>query len=530
MNYWIEQAVFYHIYPLGFFGAPLKNQENGVQHRILKLKEWISHLKSLNINAIYLGPIFSSSEHGYDTKDYYKIDERLGTAEDFKEICDLLHKNNIKIVLDGVFNHVGREFWAFKDVLEKKEASKYIDWFSNINFHQSTPYQDPFSYDCWEGHYNLVKLNLNNSQVVEHLINAVDMWIEVFDIDGIRLDAANCIEPQFFVKLKQFTQEKKHDFWLMGEIIHGDYSRWVNKEMLDSVTNYEVYKGIYSSHNDKNYFEIAHSFQRLYGNGGLYQNFLTYNFVDNHDVNRIISNLRDSRDIFNVYTMLYLAPGIPSIYYGSEWGIEGKRTNTSDEMLRPCLDLKQWVDKYPSLVQHISFLGYLKNNVSALHGNEYEALVIRNQQLVFHRYHKDSHIYAVFNCGEEDYELSFSVQEYYVWYDLLNRNEYHIEDGKIHVKVSAKNSIILCNSFINGNSMDEVNEHDIEKKLGVYQHYKGKQYRVLGFAKHSETLEEYVMYQQLYGDESYWIRPSSMFFEEVETNGKKVRRFQWMKD
>ena len=163
MTHWIKQAQFYHIYPLGFCGAPqYASEEKETAHRIKKIISWIEHLKAMHINALYLGPIFSSFEHGYDTSDYRLLDHRLGTNEDMMEVADALHENGIRLVLDGVFNHVGREFWAFQDLLEKGEASPYKDWFHHVNFHGSSPYGDPFSYDSWEGHYNLVKLNLKN--------------------------------------------------------------------------------------------------------------------------------------------------------------------------------------------------------------------------------------------------------------------------------------------------------------------------------------------------------------------------------
>lgn len=534
MSNWIEKAVFYQIYPLGFCGAPKYNNENEVKHRILKILEWIPHLKEMNVNAIYLGPVFSSSEHGYDTKDYYHIDERLGSDEDFKTVCDELHKNGIRIVLDGVFNHVGREFWAFKDVLSYKEQSVYKDWFSNLHFYGSTPYNDPFTYDSWEGHYNLVKLNLRNPDVVKHLLDAVSMWIDYFGIDGLRLDAADCVDPEFFEKLNSLTKGKKHDFWLMGEIIHGDYSRWARKGMLDSTTNYEVYKGLYSSHNDQNYFEIAHSFNRLFGNGGLYKAFMTYNFVDNHDVHRIMSNLKDKRDIFNVYTMLYCAPGMPSVYYGSEWGMEARRTNTSDDMLRPCLELNEHRGSNPQLFQHLAHLGSIRENIKAFYGNEYESTVIRNKQLVFHRFHDNSHVYAVFNCAENDEEITFKANESEIWYDLISGKTFKSDNGNLTIRIPSKKAFVLCNETLNKEIeiKDIENKHDeeivIEKRIGVYEHFKGNRYRVLGFAKHSETLEEYVMYQQLYGDESYWVRPSNMFFEIIERDGRKFPRFKFI--
>lgn len=292
---WYENAVMYHIYPLGFCGAPKHNEGGEPVNRLEKVLDWIPHLKELGVDAVYFGPVFESVEHGYDTTDYRVIDRRLGTNEMFAHICDELHKNGIRVILDGVFNHVGRNFWAFKDVQEKGQASEYCDWFAGLNFGGQSPCGDNFWYEGWNGYYNLVKLNLRNWHVCDYLIDAVKLWMDEFHIDGIRFDAADCVDFDFFRRIHNFCKERNPEFWLMGEIIHGDYKRWANPEMLDSVTNYECYKGIYSSHNDKNYFEINYSINRQFGNGGIYQGIALYNFVDNHDVNRLASTLSDQR-------------------------------------------------------------------------------------------------------------------------------------------------------------------------------------------------------------------------------------------
>ena len=321
---WYENAVMYHIYPLGFCGAPKFNEGGEPVNRLEKVLDWIPHLKELGVDAVYFGPVFESVEHGYDTTDYRVIDRRLGTNEMFAHICDELHKNGIRVILDGVFNHVGRNFWAFRDVQEKGQASEYCDWFAGLNFGGQSPCGDNFWYEGWNGYYNLVKLNLRNWHVCDYLIDAVGMWMDEFHIDGIRFDAADCVDFDFFRRIHNFCKERNPEFWLMGEIIHGDYKRWANPEMLDSVTNYECYKGIYSSHNDKNYFEINYSINRQFGNGGIYQGTALYNFVDNHDVNRLASTLVDQRYLPLCYTLLYCMPGIPSIYYGSEYGVMGR--------------------------------------------------------------------------------------------------------------------------------------------------------------------------------------------------------------
>jgi glycosidase len=294
MGNWIHSANIYHIYSLNFCGAEKfrKDFSGSDRGRILKVLEWIPHIRNSNFNAVLFAPIFESTEHGYDTADYFKIDARLGSNEDFKTVAKALKEAGIRIILDGVFNHVGRDFFAFADLCEKGWSSEYKDWFAGINFDGRSPYGDNFSYEGWSGHYNLVKLNLYNDSVVNHIFTAVKMWVDEWGIDGIRFDAADCLTDDFIKRFRRFAKSSfGEDFWLMGEIIHGNYARWANPEMFDSVTNYQCHKGIYSSHNDKNYFEIAHSIEQQrsqYGNS-LY----LYNFVDNHDVVRIASVLKN---------------------------------------------------------------------------------------------------------------------------------------------------------------------------------------------------------------------------------------------
>ncbi len=404
MSGWIDSAVFYHIYPLGFCGAPHTNDDGETVSRILKVIDWIPHLKEMNINAVYFGPVFESAEHGYDTTDYTKIDRRLGTNADFAKVCAALHENGIRVVLDGVFNHVGRKFWAFRDIQEKGASSPYCGWFSNLNFGGSSPMGDNFWYEGWEGHYNLVKLNLKNPDVVNHIFSAIDGWVSEFGIDGIRFDVAYCLDFDFLRAVHNHCKSKYNDFWLLGEVVHGDYSRWANNEMLDSVTNYECYKGLYSSINDKNYFEIAHSIRRLIGDGGIVADRKLYNFVDNHDVDRVASRLTKSESIYNLYTLLFTMPGCPSVYYGSEWALADKKDG-SDYPLRPCLEL----DKMPAhpLVKHISMLAKAKQTYGALQNGRIEQIHLGNREFAFKRTGGGADVFVLLNINDSEYIFNF---------------------------------------------------------------------------------------------------------------------------
>ena len=441
MKNWVNESVFYHIYPLGFCGAPQFNKdEEKVVPRIKKVIEWIPHLKELGINAIYFGPLFESTEHGYDTADYAVIDKRLGANEDFKEVCEKLHENNIKVVVDGVFNHVGRDFWAFKDVIENRQNSKYCSWFQNLNFGGSSPMGDPFWYEGWEGHYNLVKLNLNNPELKKHLFSTIEMWMNEFKIDGIRFDVAYCMDENFFREVNAFCKPKKEDFWLMGEMVHGDYAKITKPGMLDSVTNYECYKGLYSSHNDKNYFEIAHSLNRQFARGGIYENIYTYNFVDNHDVNRVASVINNKKYLDNVYTTLFAMPGTPSIYYGSEWALEGTKSNGSDAGLRPCIELDK-MDKDSELLKHISNLCRVRAKSEAMQYGKYEAVNIKNQQLVISRTSENEKIFILLNLADKPEVISFNTDGKSEFEELLTDKKVKITNG--NVEVPAFSAMIL---------------------------------------------------------------------------------------
>lgn len=542
---WINDAVFYNIYPLGFCGAPKQN-DGVLAYRLDKIYDWIPHFKSLGVNAIVFNPVFESSKHGYDTIDYRKIDCRLGDNKSFKKICDTLHENGIRILLDGVFNHVGRDFFAFKDIQQNGMNSVYCDWFHNIDFSRKSPKGDNFSYEGWAGHYDLVKLNLQNDVVTSHLLDAVKFWIDEFDIDGLRLDAADCVDLEFFKKLRHTCKSTKPDFWLYGEITSGDYNRWANENTLDSVTNYEVYKAYYSCHNDRNYFEFAHSLERQYGPYGIYKNLYMYNFVDNHDVNRLASTIKDKTLQKNAYTLMFTMPGAPSIYYGSEFGIEGKRTAHCDYDLRPCIDIDSIKNPDNDLLNHIKKLSKIKHSLDALKTGTYKNETIQLDHLCYSMKSENQSVFVLLNQSDEVKEIGFNTGFSGVLIDVLNDNTKYGCDQYVNIKVQPKSSMVLVASdgefsidFTTMNQDKTTVSDKVEKTenkecekleiqeitLGKYRHFKGNEYEVVGFAKDSETTEKVVIYKALYGDQELWVRPYEMFREIIERDGKKIRRF-----
>ncbi len=447
MGKWYEEAVFYHMYPIGMSGAPRHNDEEEIVHRFLKLEEWLPYIADLGCTAIYIGPLFESSSHGYDTKDYKLVDRRLGDNEDFARFVKKAHEQNLKIVVDGVFNHTGREFFAFRDIQQNREQSPYCGWYKGLNFGWNNPYNDGFSYEAWRNCFELVNLNLQNPQVRSYLLDVIGFWIDEFDIDGIRLDCADCLDFSFMEEMRSFTDSKKEDFWLMGEVIHGDYSRYIGEHMLNSVTNYELHKGLYSGHNDHNYFEIAHTIRREFdSNGGIYRGMRLYSFVDNHDVDRIASKLNVPEHIFPVYTLLYTLPGIPSIYYGSEWGIQGRKEGGNDDPLRPAVDLQEVMREKPGeqLVAWIQKLGEIHREYPACIYGRYQELLLTNRQYAFSRLQEDHGILVAVN--NDDQEVQIEVREPLAgktYRDLINDETVTAQNGVLKLRLKPGGSCIL---------------------------------------------------------------------------------------
>lgn len=403
---WAYESVFYQIYPLGFCGAPFEN-DGVLTPRIRKVIDWIPHIQSLGANAIYFSPVFESDTHGYNTRDYTKLDCRLGTNEDFKEVCKALHEAGIKVVLDGVFNHVGRGFWAFQDVLANRENSRYKDWFARIAFDGNSNYNDGLWYEGWEGNYDLVKLNLRNEEVIQHIFSCIQGWVDEFDIDGLRLDVCYCLDRDFLKRLRGLANQIKPDFLLLGELLHGDYNQFVNDEMCHSATNYECYKGLYSSFNSMNMFEIIHSLMRQFGpeQWTLYKGKHLLSFVDNHDVSRIASTLTNERHLPLIYALAFGMPGMPCVYYGSEWGAKAHK-NEGDPALRACFDapieneLSDWISK----------LAAAKKNSTALNYGTFKSLVLTNKQCIFERECDNERVLVAINADENAYTAHFDAR------------------------------------------------------------------------------------------------------------------------
>lgn len=394
------KTCFYHLFPLGACGSPHQNDFiSQPESRILKILGWLDHIQSLGCNAILLGPVFESSTHGYDTADYFMVDRRLGTNADLAQLSQAIHERGMSLILDGVFNHVGRDFWAFKDLQTHGGASAYAGWFSGLRFGRQSPYGDAFDYDCWQGNHDLVKLNLENPAVQKHLFEAIGSWKHVFQIDGLRLDAADVLDKKFIRLLKSFCKEMDPDFWLMAEVIHGDYTQWVNPQMADASTSYELYKSGWSSFNDHNFFELGYSLTRQFGEGGVYKGLKTqYNFLDNHDVSRIASALKNPAHLEVLYLLLFCEPGIPSIYYGSEFRLAAKKSE-NDWELRPEFNLRSLLEigTQQELRQEIAHFAQMRAALPALQSGDCKVRLTSLGQIAFTRSLEGQTVLIAFN-------------------------------------------------------------------------------------------------------------------------------------
>ena len=446
---WYESAVFYHIYPLGMCGVEKHRgeyEENGEPRRhFAQMEKLIPHMKRLGITALYIGPCFESEGHGYETIDYYKVDARLGDNAMFRHFVDACHAAQIKVVVDGVFNHSGRRFFAFEELRKHREGSPYRDWYCNVNFGGNNEFNDCFSYEAWHGYNILPRLNLWNRAVRDYLLDVIRFWVKEFDIDGIRLDCADVLNFDFMKEMRQLANTVKPEFWLMGEVIHGDYSRWVNRDVLHSVTNYELHKGLYSGHNDHNYFEIAHTIRRLFGDGGLVREGKLYTFVENHDVNRLINKVKDPAHMKNIYLIAYTLPGIPSIYYGGEFRLSGVQANGSDDAIRPALSIADYAalsEKEKDFVEFLEMLGRAKEELAALSVGSYEERLLTNRQFAYARVWNEQTVIVAANNDENPARVDIRAQDgEYV--DYMTGQKYSCGNGKLSVELAAHSGVIL---------------------------------------------------------------------------------------
>ena len=319
---WVDHLIGWHVYPLGFVGASTRLESQEVSHRLAHLEAWLDHAVALGCSGLALGPVFSSASHGYDTLDYFTIDPRLGDDDDFDHLLQAAHARGLSVLLDGVFNHVSRRNRIVQDAQSAgpdSDAGRMVRWCAG-------------RLDVFEGHSDLVALNHDNPAVREHVTRIMNYWCGR-GVDGWRLDAAYSVNPEFWAAVLPPVREKHPDVWIFGEVIHGDYAGIVRASGMDSVTQYELWKGIWSSIESRNFFELDHALGR---HNEFSDVFTPVTFVGNHDVTRIASRVGQDGAVLAT-AILATIGGIPLIYYGDELASRGVKEERfgGDDDIRP---------------------------------------------------------------------------------------------------------------------------------------------------------------------------------------------------
>lgn len=391
MTGWVEHAIWWHVYPLGFVGAhPADSVPAADEHRLRRLVGWLDHARELGASGLALGPIFSSRTHGYDTTDHYRIDPRLGDDSDFDELIAEARERGLRVLLDGVFNHVGTDFARYAD----GDAA----WFR----------QRDNGFETFEGHDGLIALNHDNPAVVDYVVDVMTHWLRR-GADGWRLDAAYAVSPRFWRAVLPRVREEFEDAWIVGEMIHGDYAGVVKAASFDSVTQYELWKAIWSSLNDGNFFELDHALRR---HDEFLDTFVPLTFVGNHDVTRIASRLDDVRHVEHALVVLFTIAGTPSVYAGDEWAYRGVKEERfgGDDAVRP---------EFPASPQEATPLGHdefrlhqhligLRRRNPWLYSATTTALRLTNDQYLYRVSHGDDALIVALNIADEPMPITLS--------------------------------------------------------------------------------------------------------------------------
>ncbi|WP_076866372.1 alpha-amylase family glycosyl hydrolase [Bradyrhizobium mercantei] len=397
MSNWIEHAVWWHVYPLGFVGAEREAGAcAGVAHRLEHLVRWLDYAVELGVSGILLGPIFASSTHGYDTIDHFLIDRRLGDDADFDAFVEAARRRGLRIILDGVFNHVGRDSPHFLRAITGGPRSSDASW-----FHLTWP-PDGKEPDCavFEGHHQLVTLNHHEPAVVDYVIRVMNHWLDR-GADGWRLDAAYAVPRQFWQRVLPAVRAQHPDAYVFGEVIHGDYAGFVDETGVDAVTQYELWKAIWSALNDRNLHELAWALAR---HNAMIDRFVPQTFIGNHDVTRIASQLLDERHIPHALVILMTCGGTPSIYAGDEQAFRGikERRAGGDDAIRPAFpvapaELASFGWRVYRL--HQELIG-LRRRHPWLHRAKSRMIELRNTDLVFEAFDNGNRLWVALNLAD----------------------------------------------------------------------------------------------------------------------------------
>ena len=400
MPSWIEHAVFWHLYPLGFTGAPIRpDADMPLEHRLDHLLEWLDYAVELGASVLLLGPIFASATHGYDTTDHFRIDPRLGDENDFDRLIVEARARGLRVVLDGVFNHVGRSHPFVRDVLERGASSPKASWF------RSTPEGELATF---EGHHGLVALNGVNPAVEDYVRTVMLRWLDR-GASGWRLDAAYAMAPEFWARVLPGVRERHPDAFIFAEMIHGDYAGFVQTSGVDSMTQYELWKAIWSALNDHNFFELSWALDR---HNGFLDHFIPQTFVGNHDVTRLASCLEDAGALEQALAVLFTVGGIPSVYAGDEQAFHGVKTEGEggDDAVRPAFpDSPQglWPDGWTVYRRHQELIGVRRRHPWLVRAHT-KVLRLENTRLLLELAHDERRLFLALNL---DGPASFAVPE-----------------------------------------------------------------------------------------------------------------------
>jgi cyclomaltodextrinase / maltogenic alpha-amylase / neopullulanase len=397
---WVEDQVWWQIYPLGFVGAePATADGAAMRHRLGRLLAWLDYAVELGASGVALGPIFASSSHGYDTTDHFRIDPRLGDDADFDDFVRAAHGRGLKILLDGVFNHVGRGFPAFRKALADGPGSSPAAWF-RLSWPADWRRGMEPHYATFESHRGLVALNHDEPAVADYVTRVMSHWLGR-GADGWRLDAAYAAPPRFWATVLPKVRAAHPRAYLVGEVIHGDYARFVRDSCLDAVTQYELWKAIWSALNDRNFFEIAWALER---HNRFLDSFAPLTFVGNHDVTRLASRLVDRRHLPHALAILLTSGGTPSIYAGDEQGLRGVKEDRAggDDAIRPAFPptpAELVPEGWPTYRLHQQLIGLRRRN-PWLHRARTMRLQLANAHFAYEVRHGDRRLVVALNLED----------------------------------------------------------------------------------------------------------------------------------
>jgi cyclomaltodextrinase len=392
---WVRHAIWWQVYPLGFVGA-WPPRDDGDDHRLRRLEGWLDYAVGLGASGLALGPIFASETHGYDTVDHYRIDPRLGDEADFRTLVAAAHDRGLRVMLDGVFNHVGRGHPAFREVLERGAEAPAASWFRRRGD----------GYENFEGHDALVALNHAEPAVADLAVEVMSHWLER-GADGWRLDAAYAVPAQFWASVLPRVRQRHPAAYFAGEVIHGDYASFVSESTVDSVTQYELWKAIWGALSSRNFFELDHALGR---HNEFLDAFTPLTFVGNHDVTRIASRLTDDRDIALAVAVLMTVGGTPTVYSGDEQGFTGVKEDREhgDDSVRPPFPEKP-DDLMPygwSIYHRHQELIAVRRRNAWLHRARTRRIELTNEQYAFEAYHGTNTLLVRLNAGDEPAEIA----------------------------------------------------------------------------------------------------------------------------